>query len=192
MHVPLVPGLAVGGKTTRGARTDQDSIPYLLAAVTRTGVVLAQCQVADKSNEITAFIALLSGVDLTGMVITSGAMQTQRASARFLHQDKNAHVIFPVLDNQPTLFERLDALDCKDVAVTAHTADHDRQTLARAAAMGLAGEPAGRLWGRRPYVPGGPVFRKVGRRTWVATGGRKLGTVLGASFAGRLVEEELG
>src|SRR6266702_405871 len=125
-HVPLMPGLAVDGKTTRGARTDQDSAPHLLAAVTHTGVALAQRQVADKSNEITAFIPLLSPLDLTGMVITSDAMQTQRANARFLRQDKDAHFIFPVLDNQPTLFDRLDGLDWKSVAVNARTEDHDR------------------------------------------------------------------
>jgi hypothetical protein len=69
--------------------------------------------------------------------------------------------------------------------------EHDEQTLARAAAMGLAGEPARRLLGFRPWTPGGPVFRQLGRRTWLATGGRKMGTLLGASFARRLVEEEL-
>jgi hypothetical protein len=72
-----------------------------------------------------------------------------------------------------------------------HTAEHDRQTLARAAALGLTDAPVARLWGRRPYVPGGPVFRRLGERTWLATGGRKMGTILGASFARRLVEEEL-
>jgi glycine/D-amino acid oxidase-like deaminating enzyme len=69
--------------------------------------------------------------------------------------------------------------------------DHDRQTLAQAAALGLDDEPLRRLWGRRPYVQGGPVFRKLGERTWLATGGRKMGTLFGASFARRLVEEEL-
>jgi hypothetical protein len=73
-----------------------------------------------------------------------------------------------------------------------HTAEHDRQTREQAAALGLTGEPVARLWGRRPYVPGGPVFRRLGARTWLATGGRKMGTLLGASFAARLVEQELG
>jgi hypothetical protein len=71
-----------------------------------------------------------------------------------------------------------------------YTPENDRLTLARAAGLGLTG-PARRLAGRRPYAPGGPVFFRAGRRTWVATGGRKMGTVLGASFARRLVEEEL-
>jgi glycine/D-amino acid oxidase-like deaminating enzyme len=72
-----------------------------------------------------------------------------------------------------------------------YTPEDDRQTLHRAAALGLIDEPVGRYWGRRPYTPGGPVFRKLGERTWLATGGRKLGTLLGASFARRLVDEEL-
>ncbi len=72
-----------------------------------------------------------------------------------------------------------------------YTAEHDRRTREHGAALGLTGAPLERYWGRRPYVPGGPVFRRLGTRTWLATGGRKLGTVLGAAFARRLVEEEL-
>jgi glycine/D-amino acid oxidase-like deaminating enzyme len=72
-----------------------------------------------------------------------------------------------------------------------YTPEHDRQTLERAAALGLTETPVRRFWGRRPYTPGGPVFQKIGGRTWLATGGRKMGTLLGASFARRLVEEEL-
>jgi glycine/D-amino acid oxidase-like deaminating enzyme len=70
-----------------------------------------------------------------------------------------------------------------------YTPDHDRQTLARAAELGLTGEPAARCWGRRPYVRGGPVFRRLGGRTWLAAGGGTMGVVLGASFARRLIEE---
>jgi glycine/D-amino acid oxidase-like deaminating enzyme len=72
-----------------------------------------------------------------------------------------------------------------------YTPEHDRRTLARAAELGLSDSPIRSCRGLRPYTPGGPVFRKVGQRTWLATGGRKMGTVLGASFARRLVEEEL-
>jgi glycine/D-amino acid oxidase-like deaminating enzyme len=71
-----------------------------------------------------------------------------------------------------------------------YTEEHDRQSLSRAAEMGLT-EPVARLWGNRPYTPRGPVFQQIAPRTWLATGGRKMGTILGASFARRLVEEEL-
>ncbi len=68
---------------------------------------------------------------------------------------------------------------------------HERESLLRAAALGLTDAPCRRYWGQRPYTPGGPLFVQRSPRTWVATGGRKMGTILGASFARRLVEEEL-
>ena len=77
-------------------------------------------------------------------------------------------------------------------AEPAYNDDHDRQSLERAAALGLTDAPIARFWGRRPYTPGGPLFVNLGGRTWLATGGRKMGTIFGASFARRLVEEELG
>jgi hypothetical protein len=67
---------------------------------------------------------------------------------------------------------------------------HETATLDRAACFDLT-RPTARYWGQRPYVPGGPLFRQLGARTWVATGGRKMGTILGASYAARLVDEEL-
>jgi hypothetical protein len=68
---------------------------------------------------------------------------------------------------------------------------HDQQTLNHARALGLTDEPLRRLWGYRPYARKGPIFMRLCARTWLATGGRKMGTILGASFARRLVEEEL-
>jgi hypothetical protein len=72
-----------------------------------------------------------------------------------------------------------------------YTDAHEQATLQHAAALGLTDTPVKRFWGYRPYTPGGPVFRRLGERTWLATGGRKMGTILGASFACRLVDEEL-
>ncbi|MGE3809198.1 MAG: NAD(P)-binding protein [Gemmataceae bacterium] len=66
------------------------------------------------------------------------------------------------------------------------TEQHLQASLAEAARLGLA-EPVQKIIGVRPYVPGGPVFRAVGERTWLATGGRKLGTILGAYYASRLI-----
>lgn len=126
-HAPSMAGVAVDGKTVRGAKTDHVKAPHLLAAVTHgSGVVLAQRQIVDKSNEITAFIPLLRPLDLTSVVITADAMQTQRANARFLIQDKDAHFIFPVLDNQPNLCAHLNALPWARVPISARTEDHDR------------------------------------------------------------------
>jgi glycine/D-amino acid oxidase-like deaminating enzyme len=77
-------------------------------------------------------------------------------------------------------------------AEVAYTAGHEQQTRQRAIALGLTAEPIQRWHGYRPYAPGGPVFRKLSPRTFLATGGRKMGTILGAALARRLVEDELG
>ena len=69
------------------------------------------------------------------------------------------------------------------------TKEHEQQTLWRAREMGLSQPPAERYWGQRPYVPGGPVFRRLSEKVWLGTGGRKMGTVLGVAFAKRLVDE---
>jgi predicted transposase YbfD/YdcC len=125
-HRPRLPQVAVDGKTSRGAKTADRPAPHLLGALSCTGVVLAQCQIASKSNEIGAFVGLLTPLDLVDQVVTADAMQTQRTHARWLTETKNAHFVFPVLDNQPTLFDSLDALDWAGVPVTAWSVDDDR------------------------------------------------------------------
>jgi predicted transposase YbfD/YdcC len=121
-----LPHVAVDGKTSRGAKTAGNPAPHLLGALSCTGVVLAQCQIACKSNEITAFVPLLTPLELTDHVVSADAMQTQRGHARWLRETKNAHFVFPVLDNQPILFDRLDALNWADAPVTAWSVDDDR------------------------------------------------------------------
>jgi predicted transposase YbfD/YdcC len=125
-HRPRLAQVAVDGKTSRGAKTAGNPAPHLLAALSCMGVVLAQRQIACKSNEITAFVPLLTPLDLAGQVVTADAMQTQRGHASWLREVKDAHFIFPVLDNQPTLFDRLDALDWANAPVTAWSVDEDR------------------------------------------------------------------
>jgi glycine/D-amino acid oxidase-like deaminating enzyme len=75
-------------------------------------------------------------------------------------------------------------------AESVYTDEHEQQSLSRAKEFGLE-KPIRRYWGYRPYTPGGPVFMRLGERLWLGTGGRKMGTILAASFARRLVDEEL-
>jgi len=117
-----------------------------------------------------------------------------RAGASFVFQGERAGRIRPIARGRQTIaFVRDEGATffSDGTAEREYTEEHERQTLERAASLGLTA-PSKRFWGSRPYTPGGPVFRKVGERTWVATGGRKMGTILGASFARRLIEEELG
>ncbi|MFE4698712.1 ISAs1 family transposase [Streptomyces sp. NPDC056738] len=76
-------GLAVDGKSLRGAARATGRKIHLLAACEHTtGLVLAQLDVGEKTNEITCFRPLLTAVaDLAGVVVTSDAMHSQREHA---------------------------------------------------------------------------------------------------------------
>jgi hypothetical protein len=108
-------GIALDGKTLRGAHDGDKTAPHLLSAVLhREGIIVAQVGVGDKTNEIPCVKPLLKDVDITGSVVTADAMHTQKETARFLVEDKRADYVFTVKDNQATLREdiadlRLDA-----------------------------------------------------------------------------------
>jgi predicted transposase YbfD/YdcC len=113
--------LIVDGKTLRGARAGDGRAVHVLAAMlSETRAVVAQREIAHKTNEITAFAPLLAGLDLSGVLVSADAMHTQRAHARFLVEDKNADYLLTVKDNQPGLFSQLNALPWAEVPV-AHT-----------------------------------------------------------------------
>jgi predicted transposase YbfD/YdcC len=79
---PIV-GIAVDGKSLRGALQPDGRAVHLLAAVTHDqGVVIAQQEVDHKTNEITVFRPLLAGLDLTGSLITADALHAQRDHAK--------------------------------------------------------------------------------------------------------------
>jgi predicted transposase YbfD/YdcC len=119
-HAPLIP-VRVDGKTVRGARNPDGTQVHLLAALaSQQGVVAAQTEVGAKTNEIPMIIPLLDGVDLDQAVVTADALHTQRATADYLHR-RGADFILPAKDNQPGLFDALDALPWHDAPV-AHTA----------------------------------------------------------------------
>ena len=100
----LLPAVAVDGKTLRGAHLGSGRQVHLLSALTfEEGVTIAQARVDSKTNEVTVFRPMLAGLDLPGVVVTADAMHTQREHARFLVEDKGAHWVFGLKDNQPTV-----------------------------------------------------------------------------------------
>jgi predicted transposase YbfD/YdcC len=128
-HVPARQGVAVDGKERKGAKSGGRRKVHLLAAVTHVpGLVIAQDKVAKagKANEITHFKPLLAPLPLDGAVVTSDAMQANRDNALFLRKAKKAHYLFPVLGNQPTLSETLNALPWETTPVTAATSEISR------------------------------------------------------------------
>ncbi|HKS45058.1 MAG TPA: ISAs1 family transposase [Amycolatopsis sp.] len=121
--------IAVDGKTLRGTcdETGQGGV-HLLAAMTHdSGIVVAQREVGDKTNEITCFQPLLDTIGLTGVLVTADAMHTQRAHASYLVEQRGADYILIAKANQPNLFTQLDALDWGDIPLcTTENRGHGR------------------------------------------------------------------
>ncbi|WP_307659093.1 ISAs1 family transposase [Streptomyces sp. V1I1] len=109
-------GLAVDGKSLRGAARAKGRKIHLLAALDHTtGIVLAQLDVQEKTSEITCFQPLLDNVtDLAGTVVTSDALHTQREHADYL-LSRDAHYIAIVKGNQKKLRRQLKSLPWKDI-----------------------------------------------------------------------------
>jgi len=69
--------IAADGKVVRGAWRADGSQVHLLSAISHhTAVVLAQREIAAKTNEIPELAALLADLDLTGVVVTADALHT--------------------------------------------------------------------------------------------------------------------
>jgi len=118
--------VAVDGKTLRGAHPpDGDGRPvHLLAAMDHTSrAVLAQHQVGGAPEEVPAFAPLLAPLDLADVVVTADALQTHPEAAEFLVTSKQAHYLFVVKANQPTLLDRCQRLAWRLVSELDRTRD---------------------------------------------------------------------
>jgi predicted transposase YbfD/YdcC len=128
---PATRGLSVDGKAVRGAIQPDGRAVHLLAAMTHdVSAVLAQRDVAHKTNEITQLKPLLDPLELTGWAVTLDALHAQRETARYLVEDKGAAYVFTAIkDNQPTLFAHLNALPWTTVPIghTMRDRGHGRQ-----------------------------------------------------------------
>ncbi|SOE19374.1 ISAs1 family transposase [Streptomyces sp. OK228] len=124
--------IAVDGKTLRGSRHSGQAAVALLAAMEHTGSVLAQWQVADKSNEIPAFAPLLDTMDLAGAVVTADALHTQHNHGTYL-RERDAHYLAIVKKNHPGLFDRVRHLPWSDIALDHYdrTRAHHRMEIRR-------------------------------------------------------------
>jgi hypothetical protein len=103
--------VAVDGKSLRRAVREDGSRVHLLSAFLQgQGVTVAQREIPAKTNEIPELKPLLEPLELNGRVVTADALHTQRETARFLVEDKQADYLLTVKENQPTLYADLKAL----------------------------------------------------------------------------------
>ena len=106
--------VAIDGKYIRGAARHNPGAKHLLVAAAehRSGIVLGQEAVQDKSNEIPAVRTLLTGLDLAGRVVTLDALHTCHQTARCVVEHCGAHyVMSAVKDNCSNLLAELAGLD---------------------------------------------------------------------------------
>lgn len=115
--------VAIDGKALRGSRQQEKCVHLVAAIGHQSGSVLNQVKVADKSNEIPAVKPLLDPLPLAGKVVTGDALHTQVETARYLVEDKQAHYVFTVKDNQPGLKTAIEQLSLNAIPPSAH---HDR------------------------------------------------------------------
>jgi predicted transposase YbfD/YdcC len=134
--------VAVDGKTLRGARRDGRQVHLLAAMDHATRAVLAQRQVINGApGEVPGFQPLLGDLELTGVVVTADALHTHGDAAEFLVTSKQAHYLFTVKANQPTLLDRCARLAWHNVPVLDRTRDcaHGRVELRTLKAVTVRG-----------------------------------------------------
>jgi hypothetical protein len=103
--------VAGDGKTLRGAvREDATRVHLLSAFLQDQDVTVAQREIPAKTHEIPEIKPLLEPLDLRARVVTADALPTQRETVRFLLEDKQAHYLLTVKENQPTRYADLQAL----------------------------------------------------------------------------------
>ena len=115
--------VAVDGKTLRGSGAQGRQVHLLAAMDHATRAVLAQRHVDGAPGEVPGFRPLLADLDLAGVVVTADALQTHPDAAEFLVTGKQAHYLFVVKANQPTLLARCAALPWHRVPVLDRTRD---------------------------------------------------------------------
>jgi predicted transposase YbfD/YdcC len=123
-----LPAVAVDGKTSRGARRADGTRVHLLGAAEHGGPLLDHLEAGVKHNETSHFTALLEPLDLAGAVVTFDALHTVRANLTWLADQKKAHYIAVVKQNQPLLRARVKALPWRQIPAgsTARGTGHGR------------------------------------------------------------------
>jgi hypothetical protein len=101
--------VALDGKTLRGSLQQHERAVHLIEFLDqKTGYVLSQQRVDEKTNEHKGALELLKSIVLEGRVITGDAMFCQRDLCQEI-RDRGGHYFFVVKDNQPTLKESIAA-----------------------------------------------------------------------------------
>lgn len=103
--------LAIDGKTLRGTipKGSTRGVHLMAAYLPEKGVVLAQLEVPNETNEITIAPKIVEQIDLRGLVVVGDAMQTQRElSAKIVAE--GGDYLWLVKESQKEILKDLDIL----------------------------------------------------------------------------------
>jgi predicted transposase YbfD/YdcC len=101
--------IALDGKTVRGSYDRENKLKALQlvsAYCSDQGLILGQCAVDEKSNEITAIPELLEKLAIKGAVVTADALNTQKSIASLI-QEKEADYILALKGNHKQLAQEV-------------------------------------------------------------------------------------
>jgi hypothetical protein len=101
-----VDGKAIRG-TTKDAGTSQQKYTNLVNIfMVRTGQIMDQGKVNNKSNEIPLVAGLIERLGLTGLIFTADALHCQKKTVKAIVESGN-HYVIGVKGNQPKLYKAL-------------------------------------------------------------------------------------
>jgi predicted transposase YbfD/YdcC len=119
--------IALDGKCVKGSydrEGGQKALQVVSAWASAHQLVLGQCAVDSKSNEITAIPLLLEQLDLSGTIVSIDAMGAQTAIAEQI-QNQQADYILALKGNHPTLMKQarawFESLDAEELSVDAES-----------------------------------------------------------------------
>ncbi len=102
--------IAIDGTTMRASQRSGAITSHLLSVVSHElGVTLTQRSVSDKTNEIPISTEILKAFDVSGKVITTDALLTQRTFCHAIIAGDGDYLL-PVKDNQPDLLGAIEKL----------------------------------------------------------------------------------
>ena len=102
--------VAIDGKTMRASKKCGAAISHLLSVVSHElGVTLTQQGVSDKTNEIPISTEILENFDVSGKVITTDALLTQKTFCQEIIEG-NGDYVLPVKNNHPDLCDDIQKL----------------------------------------------------------------------------------
>ena len=107
-HVDLMgEEISFDGKTLKGSRNGETKALQLVSAVvSKSGIILSQTEISEKTNEIPVVQAMIQSLPLEGATLTADAMHSQTKTSLVAKNNK-ADAVFIFKDNQKSVKESI-------------------------------------------------------------------------------------